>query len=127
VVSFAELDEKVILHLDIYQPVALKIVFDPALKIAVAYEREGDSWVRADLSLEAALADIFEISVPFSAIKAKENDEVHFAFEVIKGNGDVLNVGDPAAGTERSIERCPFRGHVMLTVPSADFEKLMWY
>jgi hypothetical protein len=25
------------------------------------------------------------------------------------------------------IERCPFRGHIAVTVPTPDFEAMMWY
>ena len=64
---------------------------------------------------------------PFSIIKAKENEEVHFALEVVKRNGSLIPVGETASIVEKIIERCPLRGQVTLTVPSVDFEKLMWY
>jgi hypothetical protein len=83
--------------------------------------------VRVETHVEAASLDIFEIGIPFSLIKAKENEEVHFALEVIKSNGSLIPVGERVTIVEKSFERCPLRGHVMLTVPSADFEKLMWY
>ncbi|HMK61774.1 MAG TPA: glycoside hydrolase family 57 protein [Dissulfurispiraceae bacterium] len=127
VTSFSELDGKVTLHLDIHHPTILKIVFVPASNTTTVLEKKNDSWVGTDLFFQAAMADIFEISVPFSALGAKENDEVHFSVEVMKGNGDTPVVNDPDSTAERSIERCPLRGHIMLTVPSADFEKIMWY
>jgi len=127
VVPFDRLDDKVSLLIDIYHPFVYKIVFDPSVNIAAAYEKRNEDWVQVETPLEAASSDIFEIGIPFSLIKAKENDEVHFALEVVKSNGSSIPVGEEATIVEKSIERCPLRGHVMLTVPSEDFEKLMWY
>lgn len=127
VVPFDKLDDKVSLLLDIYHPFAYKIVFDPAANNAAVYEKRDEDWALVETPLEAASSDIFEIGIPFSLIKAKENDEVHFALEVVKSNEGPILVGEAASIMEKSIERCPLRGHVTLTVPSADFEKMMWY
>ena len=127
VVPFDRLDEKVSLLIDIYHPFVYKIVFEPSANIAAAYEKRNEDWVRVETHVEAASLDIFEIGIPFSLIKAKENEEVHFALEVIKSNGSLIPAGERVTIVEKSFERCPLRGHVMLTVPSADFEKLMWY
>ncbi|MGO9951829.1 MAG: glycoside hydrolase [Dissulfurispiraceae bacterium] len=127
VVPFDKLDEKVSLHLDIYHPFAYKIVFDPTVNIAVVYEKRKEEWLEVKASLDAASSEIFEIGIPFSIIKAKENDEVHFALEVVKSNGSTIPIAETASIVEKIIERCPLRGQVTLTVPSVDFEKLMWY
>lgn len=62
---------------------------------------------------EFAVADILECAVAFADIKALENDELDVSLSVRKG--------------EEEIERCPLRGYIGLTVPTPDFEAMMWH
>jgi hypothetical protein len=121
------LEERVSLHVDIFHPSVIKIVFNPIANDTVVYESRNGAWVQGDARLEAVAGDILEIEIPFSVIGAKENDEVHFAIEVVKNGGTSRLVEEAALLPEKSMERCPWRGHIIVTVPSPDFEKLMWY
>ncbi len=80
---------------------------------ASLYEKTKDSWIKAKEVTDVAVLDIFEIGIPFSDLKAKENDEIHLFISI-------------RVGTEE-IERCPWRGHICINVPTPDFEALMWY
>jgi alpha-amylase/alpha-mannosidase (GH57 family) len=80
---------------------------------AALFEKVDDEWLRTKEVTEVAVADIFEIGVPFSDLKAKENDKIHLYISISKDNEEM--------------ERCPWRGHLSITVPTADFEALMWY
>jgi hypothetical protein len=53
------------------------------------------------------------MKIPFSALQAKEKDEISFSVSVMKNGAEM--------------ERCPFRGYVTLAVPTPDFEAMMWY
>ncbi len=120
-------EEKVSLHIDIFHPSVIKIVFNPIANETVVYVFRNGVWVEGDTRLEAAEADIFEIGIPFAVIGAKESDEVHFALEVVKNGGTSIPDVEVASLTEKSMERYPWRGHIIVTVPSPDFEKIMWY
>jgi hypothetical protein len=77
------------------------------------FEKRGDNWAKTKEITEVAVLDIFEIGIPFSDLKAKENDEMHLYISISKN--------------AEEIERCPWRGHLIVSVPTADFEALMWY
>jgi len=80
---------------------------------ATLFEKSNDEWIRAKEITEVAVLDIFEIGVPFSDLKAKENDEIHLYISISKDTEEM--------------ERCPWRGHLCITVPTPDFEALLWY
>ncbi len=125
IIPLNRFEEKVSIHIDIFHPSVLKIVFDPISNETVVYESADGVWSKSDIFLHALSADIFEIGIPFSVIAAKENDEVHFALEVVKNGG--TEIGEAASMSAKRMERCPWRGHIIVTVPSPDFEKIMWY
>jgi hypothetical protein len=127
VIPLNRFEERVSLDIDIFHPSVLKIVFNPSANETVVYESRNGAWVEGNARLEAVAVDIFEIEIPFSVIGARENDEVHFALEVVKNGGASIPVAEAASLTEKSMERCPWRGQIIVTVPSPDFEKLMWY
>jgi hypothetical protein len=127
VIPLNRFEERVSLDIDIFHPSVLKIVFNPMANETVVYESRNGVWVVGDARLEAVAADIFEIEIPFSVIGANENEEVHFALEVVKNGGTSIPDAEAASLTAKSMERCPWRGHIIVTVPSPDFEKLMWY
>jgi hypothetical protein len=80
-----------------------------------------NEWRQVRIIDRVAARDILEIEIPFADIKARENDEIHFFIDIIK------NHEDAASTSGNAIERCPSRGYITLTVPSPDYEKLMWY
>jgi alpha-amylase/alpha-mannosidase (GH57 family) len=80
---------------------------------AQLFEKAGDEWVFFRELPDAAVKDIFEIGIPFADLKAKEKDELNLFVSIRKGNEE--------------IERCPWRGHISLIVPTRDFEAIMWY
>jgi alpha-amylase/alpha-mannosidase (GH57 family) len=125
IIPLDRFEERVSLHIDIFHPSVLKIVFDPVADETAVYESVNQEWAKSDTVLQASSSDIFEIGIPFSVLGAKENDEVHFALEVVK-NGET-SIGEAALMTAKRMERCPWRGHIIVTVPSPDFEKIMWH
>jgi hypothetical protein len=62
---------------------------------------------------EFAVGDILECAVSFKDVAANENDEINFFFSVRTG--------------EEEVERCPWRGYITVTVPTPDFEAMMWH
>jgi alpha-amylase/alpha-mannosidase (GH57 family) len=111
---FAEMHERIIIRINIVHPFTFRITFDSledAAK-AVMHEKVFDEWIFIT-HVHSAAKDIFEIEIPFKDIKVTENNEIHFSIDIIK-NGD-------------EVERCPWRGYVSATVPSPDYETLMWY
>ena len=111
---FRELIEGLSLSIDVTKPSQMKMAvsFRPAL-LAELFERDGSAWVKVQDFCEVAADDIFEIRIPFKALKAKEKDEISFSVCLMKDGEEM--------------ERCPFRGHITLTVPTPDFEAMMWY
>lgn len=114
-VPFYEIKEPVIIQINIAHPTQFKILFDtrqisPQAEI---YEKIEEKWSFVKRISNVAIKEIFEIEIPFADIKTKENDEIHFSVVILK-NGD-------------EIERCPWRGHVTVIVPTAYYEAMMWY
>ncbi|HXX58647.1 MAG TPA: glycoside hydrolase family 57 protein [Thermodesulfovibrionales bacterium] len=75
--------------------------------------KTASGWIAVSGSADVAVADIFECALPFRDIKAKEHDELNFFLSLHKG--------------DEEIERCPWRGYITITVPTPDFEAMMWY
>lgn len=80
---------------------------------AELFEQSGEEWVRVKEITDVAFKDIFEIGVLFSDLRARQKDEINLFISVRKG--------------AEEIERCPWRGHISVTVPTPDFEAMMWY
>ncbi len=114
-ISFTETKEKTVIHINIVKPFEFRIIFDTQgdPHVAVFSEKVREDWKAIKPLENVAARDIFELEVPFSDLKAKVNDEIHLSIE-IRRNGD-------------EVERCPWRGHITVTVPSPDYETLMWY
>lgn len=80
---------------------------------AKLFEKLNEEWVLIKELPDVAVREIFEISIPFADLKAKQKDELNVFISIRKGNEE--------------IERCPWRGHISLFVPTPDFEAMMWY
>ena len=112
---FSSLDEDIEISIMTSKPYDIKIAC-PARGINVPCmlsEKINGEWIKKGEINEFAVQDIFEIGIPFTELKAKQNDEINL-FLSIRKNGD-------------EIERCPWRGHISVTVPTEDFEAMMWY
>ena len=116
VIPFSELqDNGTRFSLNIVKPVQFKIIVPiklPSVK-AELFEKKDEGWEKVKDITEIAIKDILEIGIPFNDLKAKEKDEMNIFVSIIKNGGEV--------------ERCPWRGCVTLTVPTPDFEAMMWY
>jgi alpha-amylase/alpha-mannosidase (GH57 family) len=93
-------------------PIKVTVTIRPVIAAAL-YEKADSEWKKVKEIPDVAFIDIFEIGIPFIDLKAREKDTVNFSICILK-NGDEL-------------ERCPWRGQVMLTVPTPDFEAMLWY
>jgi alpha-amylase/alpha-mannosidase (GH57 family) len=111
---FRDLSEDLQLSVDITRPWQYRVVIalKPPLH-ADLFRRDDSGWSNAEYAIEVAADDIFEMKIPFSALQAKEKDEISFSVSVMKNGAEM--------------ERCPFRGYVTLAVPTPDFEAMMWY
>jgi alpha-amylase/alpha-mannosidase (GH57 family) len=79
----------------------------------VLYEEREGGWVKVKDITEVAVQDIFEAGIAFSDLKAEEKQEIQFFVSVRRGSEE--------------LERCPWRGHISVTVPTDNFEAMMWY
>lgn len=114
-IPFSETRESIILQINIVHPFTFRITYnleENTLNAAV-HERVFEEWILVKTIENVAAKEIFEIEIPFSDIKAHENDEIHFSIDIMK-NGE-------------GIERCPWRGYITVTVPTPYYETLMWY
>jgi len=114
-VEFREFDEGVEFSIVTSRPAEIKITCPVKGEgtRGELFEKTGDQWNRVKVVEEVAVKDVFEICLPFADLKARENDEVNIFISVTKDSEE--------------IERCPWRGHISLVVPTADFEAMMWY
>jgi len=110
---FRDFPEGSVVSIRFLKPAEMKLDIDIAGRVPAAlYEKSDDGWAKT-AEVPAAVNEILEASVPFGLIKAEVGDEVDFTVVVCRG--------------KEEIERCPWRGYVSLTAPSADFEAMMWY
>jgi alpha-amylase/alpha-mannosidase (GH57 family) len=126
-VPFDQFGEEIAFCVELISSSSFRIIFSPKEPRARLYRVTGETWTKTDDLLESAAQDIFEIAVPFRLINAAENDEIQFVAEIIKNGSSTVHSGDEVAIADKIIDRCPFRGYIRLNVPSADFEKMMWY
>jgi alpha-amylase/alpha-mannosidase (GH57 family) len=114
-IPFGEFPDDTKISIHILKPSQFKIVVPinpPSLK-AEMYEKTGETWRKTKDTTDFAIQDILEIKIPFNEVKAKEKDEINLFSSIIKDSEEV--------------ERCPWRGFITLTVPTPDFEAMMWY
>lgn len=114
VLPFRELTDEITFSVDVTTPAESRIyvILKPSLQ-AELFRKSGSSWTKIQDIPDIAVEDIFEMKVSFSALNAKEKDELSLSVSVMKNREE--------------IERCPFRGHITFTVPTPDFEAMMWY
>ncbi|OGW40968.1 MAG: hypothetical protein A2Y97_03270 [Nitrospirae bacterium RBG_13_39_12] len=112
-IPFVELPADTKLSINFLKPSQVKIIVSikPILKAELLINKD-DTWVKSKDIHNVAIQDIFEIGIPFNDLMAKENNEMILFVSIIK-NGEEM-------------ERCPWRGCIILNVPTPHFESLMW-
>lgn len=74
--------------------------------------REEEQWTTVKDIPGIAVGDILECAITFEDIKAKEDDALNIFISLNKENEE--------------LERCPWRGYITVTVPTPEFEAIMW-
>ena len=88
------------------------LVMDPAAPRPIAYlNRPGYPMVNGT-TVQVATGSILELAVPFARLDLSPGDPVRFYVELLDGDS--------------SLDRAPREGILELTVPSRDFEQIMW-
>jgi alpha-amylase/alpha-mannosidase (GH57 family) len=94
------------------QPSGFEVmVTHPSRKTPVALLSHNGAPV-SGAGIEAAADLLFEMSVPFRGLTLKTEERVHFYIELIKD--------------DEAVERVPHEGAIETSVPSADYELIMW-
>ncbi|MBI4684708.1 MAG: alpha-amylase/alpha-mannosidase [Nitrospirae bacterium] len=114
-IPFNDFPPEIVFSIDIISPFffRINITSNGSNISAELSEKTDDTWRKIKSITEVAMQDILEIAIPFKDINAKEKDEIY------------LFVSASKDGEE--IERCPWRGHIRIPVPTPDFEAMMWY
>lgn len=111
---FAQFSEDLHFSIEFVRPSPFRL--DIPLKKGTAaklFAGKGGVWSISKEVVDFAIDEILECAIPFRDIKAKENDELNIFLSIRKG--------------EEILERCPWRGYITVTVPTADFEAMMWH
>ena len=113
-IPFSELPDNTKFSINLIRPLHMRILIwiKPSLKAELLKTKNGE-WEKIKDIVDVAMQDIFEIKIPFSDLNANEKDEINLSISIIK-NGE-------------EIERCPWRGYITFTVPTPEFEAMMWY
>lgn len=114
-ISFDNFKEDTTVSIFTTSPTELKITC-PVRGQAITGElftKRDDKWVLTKEITDVSINEIFEIGIPFSDLKAGEKEEIHLYISIRKDSEE--------------IERCPWRGHITITVPTADFEAMLWH
>jgi alpha-amylase/alpha-mannosidase (GH57 family) len=112
--SFQEFPEDSVLSIEIIRPFPFRVDVPLRQKVSAKLLRRSDAgWTEVREIPDVAVVDILECAIRFRDVEAKERDELNLFVSVRKGN--------------EQIERCPWRGYITITVPTSDFEAMMWY
>jgi alpha-amylase/alpha-mannosidase (GH57 family) len=113
-IPFSELPDNTTIFINIVKPSQIKITFPIKLSLkAELFIKGNGDWEKTKDINDVAIQDIFEIGIPFEDLKAKEKDEINLFISIMKNSEEM--------------ERCPWRGFITFTVPTPDFEAMMWY
>lgn len=113
-VPFAELHEDTQFSINIIKPSQIRIIILPRPDLkAELFRKTNGEWEKLKDITDVAVQDILEIGILFSDLQAKEKDEINLFLSVTK--------------TGEEIERCPWRGQISFSVPTPDFEAMLWY
>lgn len=114
-IPFNDFPDKTKISINVLKPIQFKTIIPikPPSTKAEIYENTKGKWIKIKDLTDFAIKDIFEIRIPFSDLKAKENDEIDIFICIDKNSLEV--------------ERCPFKGYISFIVPTPEFEAMMWY
>jgi hypothetical protein len=108
--QWADLDA---LRITFLEPEAFELlVVRPATREPIAQLFQRDVPVSGS-AIQAAADSILELAIPWSSLAVAQGDPVHWIVELIR--------------EEAVVERVPHEGAIETTVPSPDFELLMWH
>ena len=103
---------RILLRVFFFQPEGFELIIaDPVQKQPIA-KLYHDEIPIAESKVEAAGDLIFELALPFHSLAVGTDDPIQFCIELIKD--------------EESIERVPHEGAIETSVPSPDYELIMW-
>lgn len=105
-------DTKIVINLIRQSQMKIEASLKPLPQAELFIKSDGE-WKKIKDITDVAIQDIFEIGIPFIDLDAREKDEISLYISVVK-NGE-------------EIERCPWRGFITVTVPTPDFEAMLWY
>jgi alpha-amylase/alpha-mannosidase (GH57 family) len=100
------------LRIAMFQPEGFELVVSQPAQRAPRVELFDRGASVADAGIEAAADWIFELSIPFRALGLATDDAIQFAVEIVQD--------------EQVIERIPSEGAIETSVPSPDYELIMW-
>ncbi|MEW6003011.1 MAG: glycoside hydrolase family 57 protein [Nitrospirota bacterium] len=114
-IPFIEFPDNTKFSINMVKPSNLRIIIpiNPPSSRAELFRKTDGDWEKIKDITTFAFQDIFEIAIPFCDINAVEKSEINLFISIIKNSEEV--------------ERCPWRGYITLTVPTPDFEAMMWY
>ncbi len=110
---FSEFPESSGITIETIRPHVFRLYMPLRDQKGILYRRDEKGWTAVREIADYVAKDILECAIPFSALEAKEREEIDFFITVIR-NGE-------------EIERCPWRGYISVIVPTADFDAIMWY
>ena len=111
--SFRNLSDDTGFSISFSKPSQLKVSMSLKPVKAELLIKTDEGWQKIKDIPDVAVQDICELGIPFSDLNVREKEEMIFSIAILK-NGE-------------EIERCPSRGYISLTVPTPDFEAMMWY
>lgn len=112
--SFSDFPEGAVLFINIIQPSHFRVHLPlKAIEKSEILRRDGSEWITVKKGIDVAVMDILECAIDFSDINASESDEINFFLSVMI--------------EDRDIERCPLTGNISVSVPTPDFEAMIWY
>ncbi len=88
------------------------VVVEPAAPRPVACLHEGGRPIANGTTVDVATGVIFELALPFARLGVAAGEPIRFYVELLKDDS--------------SLDRAPREGIFELTVPSPDFERIMW-
>jgi hypothetical protein len=126
---FSEMKERIMVNINLVVGNTFRVVCNLMSRppAALLFEKEGEEWSAGTTVPDVAAEDVFEIAIPFSMIRGNVNDEIHLSLDVIRNGEEMMSPREQALKGVESVDRCPWRGYITITVPSPDYEILMWY
>lgn len=100
------------IQIQILEPKRIKITWNANENIAYIYKEEDHHWIISGEIENVAFESIFEIEISYESIEVKHEENICLFVEILK-NGFI-------------VDRAPSIGFIRVSVPSPEFDKLMW-